>query len=102
MPFDVGDKVVYPHHGACIVEKVEKREAFGKKIAHLGGNLQNPLTGQVEANGTSIIDVTDVKNPKFLFHIPGPPGPVAAAGGPLRGRPRRPPRPRRRPGRSGR
>jgi hypothetical protein len=47
---------------------------------NLGGNVQNPLTGQVEANGTSIIDVSDVAHPKFLFHIPGPPGPVAAAG----------------------
>jgi hypothetical protein len=54
----------------------------GKEILYLGnlsGNLLNPLTGQTEPNGTSIVDVTDVAHPKFLFHIPGPPGPVAAA-----------------------
>jgi len=31
----------------------------------------NPLNGQKELNGTSILDVTDPKNPKYLAHIPG-------------------------------
>ena len=31
----------------------------------------NALTGQPEFNGTSIIDVTDPANPKYLHHIPG-------------------------------
>jgi hypothetical protein len=31
----------------------------------------NPLNGKDEFSGTSIIDVTDPKNPKYLFHIPG-------------------------------
>ena len=31
----------------------------------------NPLTGQNELNGTSILDVTDPKAPKYLAHIPG-------------------------------
>jgi hypothetical protein len=30
----------------------------------------NPLTGQNELNGTSIVDVTDPRNPKYLFHLP--------------------------------
>lgn len=34
----------------------------------------NPLTGKNEESGTSIIDVTDPKNPKYLFHIPVPNG----------------------------
>ena len=29
MPFDVGDKVVYPHHGAAVIEKKEKRKTPG-------------------------------------------------------------------------
>jgi len=48
----------------------------GREIAYLGhhaGTLINPLTGRMEANGTSIVDVTDPKVPKYLFHIPGPP-----------------------------
>ena len=55
----------------------------GREILYLGnlaGNLLNPLTGKIEPNGTSIIDVTDVHHTKFLFHIPGPPGPVSASG----------------------
>jgi hypothetical protein len=55
----------------------------GREILYLGnltGSLLNPLTGKVESNGTSIIDVTDVHHPRFLFHIPGPPGAVGNAG----------------------
>ena len=33
MSFDVGDKVVYPHHGAAVIERREKREAFGETHA---------------------------------------------------------------------
>jgi hypothetical protein len=48
-------------------------------IGHHGGTPEvpkplNPLTGQAEFNGTSIIDVTDPKHPKYLAHIPGEPG----------------------------
>jgi len=55
----------------------------GHEILYLGnlaGSTLNPLTGKVEANGTSIVDVTDVAHAKFLFHIPGPPGDVGNAG----------------------
>jgi hypothetical protein len=31
----------------------------------------NPLTGKLEAGGTSILDVTDPSHPRFLAHIPG-------------------------------
>jgi hypothetical protein len=47
----------------------------GREIMYngnLSGTALNPLTGVSESNGTSIIDVTNVKKPKFLFHIPGP------------------------------
>jgi|TARA_B100000929_G_C15445131_1_gene399310 CarD family transcriptional regulator len=33
--FKPGDKVVYPHHGAAIIKKKEKREAFGEKREYL-------------------------------------------------------------------
>jgi len=42
-------------------------------IGHHGGTALNPTTGQPEDNGTSIVDVTDPKNPKYLAHIPGDP-----------------------------
>jgi CarD family transcriptional regulator len=29
--FSVGDKVVYPHHGAAVIERVEEKELLGEK-----------------------------------------------------------------------
>ena len=46
-----------------------------------GGQAVNPLTGQMEQNGTLIIDVTDPKNPRTLIHLPGQPGATPQAGG---------------------
>jgi hypothetical protein len=40
-------------------------------IGHHGGTQTNPLTGKQENNGTSIVDVTDPRQPKYLAHIPG-------------------------------
>jgi hypothetical protein len=34
----------------------------------------NPLTGMNELNGTSIVNVTDPRHPKYLFHLPVPDG----------------------------
>ncbi len=49
-------------------------------VGHHGGESYNPLTKTVEKNGTSIVDVTDPRNPVYLHHIPGPSG-VGEAGG---------------------
>src|SRR5262245_46521838 len=54
-------------------------------IGHHGGTEEipkpvNPMTGQAEANGTSIIDVTDPATPKYLKHIPGAEGTYEAGG----------------------
>jgi len=43
-------------------------------IGHHAGSAVNPLTGNNEPNGTSLIDVTDPAKPVLLHHIPGPPG----------------------------
>jgi hypothetical protein len=45
-------------------------------IAYIGHHSNtpqrlNPLTGKIEPNGTSIVDVTDPRHPKYLAHIPG-------------------------------
>ncbi len=39
-------------------------------IANSPGSAYNPLTGQTESNGTSLIDVTNPANPVYLDHIP--------------------------------
>src|SRR5262245_20642358 len=54
-------------------------------IGHHGGTQEapkplNPLTGAQEFNGTSLIDVTDPRQPKLLAHIPGEEG-LAEQGG---------------------
>jgi hypothetical protein len=36
---------------------------------HFAGTMLNPLTGVVEENGTSIVDVTDPRHPKYLKHL---------------------------------
>jgi len=35
-------------------------------VGHHGGLKSNPLTGQMERNGTSIVDVTDPRRPRYL------------------------------------
>lgn len=49
-------------------------------IGHHGGLLPNSLSGKPESNGTSILDVTDPKRPKYLAHIPGEQGQAEAGG----------------------
>jgi hypothetical protein len=39
-------------------------------VGHHGGTHLNTLTGRPEANGTSVVDVTDPKRPKYIHHIP--------------------------------
>jgi hypothetical protein len=49
-------------------------------VGHHGGRRLNPLTGQTELNGTSIVDVTDPSRPRYLHHIPGAAGEAEAGG----------------------
>src|SRR5437667_5054996 len=51
-------------------------ERYIAYIGHHGGTPEvpkpiNKMTGEAEFNGTSILDVTDPANPKYLAHIPG-------------------------------
>jgi hypothetical protein len=50
-------------------------------VGHHAGVQPNPLTGQDEPNGTSVVDVTDPKHPKYIAHIPGEGGGGGEAGG---------------------
>ena len=58
----------------------EQGGRFIAYIGHHGGRATNPLTGKVEDSGTSILDVTDPRNPRYLHHIPGAPGQAEAGG----------------------
>src|SRR6202171_2596707 len=58
------------------------REQSGRWIAYVGhhGGTEkvakplNALTGKPEFNGTSVLDVTDPRAPRYLAHIPGEEG----------------------------
>jgi hypothetical protein len=50
-------------------------------IGHHGGKPKvNPLTGNMENNGTSIVDVTDPAQPRYLAHIEGQKGGTESGG----------------------
>ena len=54
-------------------------------VGHHGGTEKAPrpvnaLTGVAEFNGTSIVDVTDPRAPKYLAHIPGEEGQAESGG----------------------
>ena len=49
------------------------QEQGGRWIAYVGhhaGEARNPLTGALESNGTSILDVSDPRAPRLLAHLP--------------------------------
>ena len=50
-------------------------------VGHHAGVQPNPLTGQMEPNGTSVVDVTDPKRPRYIAHIPGETGTGGGGGG---------------------
>ena len=56
----------------------------GRFIAYIGlhgGTALNPMTGKMEPNGTSVVDVTDPRKPRYLHHIPGSAEGSGEAGG---------------------
>src|SRR2546429_4253849 len=63
MLFDVGDKVVYPHHGAAIVERREKRNVVGEDRECLVLKLAyGDLTLMVPCDNTEEVGVREVIN----------------------------------------
>jgi CarD family transcriptional regulator len=68
--FDVGDKVVYPHHGAAVVEKREVREAFGEKREYLVLRLAyGDLTLMVPADNTGDVGLREVINDEEVEEV---------------------------------
>jgi CarD family transcriptional regulator len=69
--FRVGDKVVYPHHGAAIIEQLEKRELFGElreyfilKLAYGDLTLMVPVDSTDEVGIRQVTPAKEV--PKVL------------------------------------
>ncbi|MDH3680849.1 MAG: CarD family transcriptional regulator [Acidimicrobiia bacterium] len=73
MTFKPGDRVVYPHHGAAVVERKETKEAFGERkeylvlrMAHGEMMLSVPVDKAEEVGMRWPISVEDVED---LFEV---------------------------------
>jgi CarD family transcriptional regulator len=61
MSFDVGDKVVYPHHGAAVIERRETRTAFGEEKEYFFLRLSyGDLTAMVPVDNTEEVGLREV------------------------------------------
>ena len=61
MAFDVGDKVVYPHHGAAVIERREKKTAFGEEKEYFVLRLSyGDLTAMVPVDNTEEVGLREV------------------------------------------
>jgi CarD family transcriptional regulator len=59
--YKVGDKVVYPHHGAGTVVKREKREVLGEKREYLTIRIEhNDMTVNVPAENCELVGLRKV------------------------------------------
>jgi CarD family transcriptional regulator len=68
--FDIGDKVVYPHHGAANVERREVKEAFGQKREYLVLRLAyGDLTLMVPADNTDGVGLREVINDEEVEEV---------------------------------
>jgi CarD family transcriptional regulator len=68
--FDIGDKVVYPHHGAAIVERREVREVFGQQREYLVLKLAyGDLTLMVPADNTEGVGLREVINDEEVEEV---------------------------------
>jgi len=70
MPFDVGDKVVYPHHGAAVIERKETKEAFGEIAEYLVLRVAySDLTLMVPTDKTDEVGLREVINDEEVEEV---------------------------------
>lgn len=71
MPFEVGDKVVYPHHGAATIERLEKvSDPLGVRRDYLVLRLAyGELTLKVPADNAAEIGLRDVINDEEVEEV---------------------------------
>lgn len=70
MTYAVGDTVVYPHHGAAVIEKHEKRTMEGQERDYLVLRLTyGDLTLMVPADATDEVGIRDVVSQKEVDEV---------------------------------
>jgi CarD family transcriptional regulator len=72
MAYSVGDTVVYPHHGAAIIESKQQRELKGEKREYLVLRLTyGDLTLMVPADSCEEVGIRDVVSKKEVEKVLG-------------------------------
>ena len=70
MAFSVGETVVYPHHGAALIEAIESRAIKGVERTYLVLKVaQGDLTVRVPADNVDLVGVRDVVNREGLDKV---------------------------------
>jgi len=70
MIFKVGDTVVYPHHGAALIEAIETRTIKGEQKEYLVLKVaQGDLTVRVPADNAEYVGVRDVVGQEGLDKV---------------------------------
>jgi CarD family transcriptional regulator len=70
MAFNVGETVVYPHHGAALIEAIESRAVKGVERTYLVLKVaQGDLTVRVPADNVDLVGVRDVVNREGLDKV---------------------------------
>jgi CarD family transcriptional regulator len=70
MLFEVGETVVYPHHGAATITEVKKRTVRGEEKLYLKLNVtQGDLTIEVPAENVDLVGVRDVVDEDGLERV---------------------------------
>ena len=70
MEFNIGDTVVYPHHGAAVIEKKEQRQIKGETVNYLVLKVhQGDLTVRVPEKNAESVGVRDVVGDEGLLKV---------------------------------
>ncbi|MDO5092559.1 MAG: CarD family transcriptional regulator [Propionibacteriaceae bacterium] len=71
MTFTVGETVVYPNHGAAVIEDIETRQIKGEDRLYLVLRIigQNDLVVRVPACNLDLVGVRDVVDADGLEHV---------------------------------
>ena len=70
MNFEVGETVVYPHHGAATIEEVEMRTFKGEEKTYLTLRVsEGDLTIKVPAKNVDLVGVRDVVDEEGLQKV---------------------------------